>query len=249
MVPFLNGSRASYPVLDLLQCFSTNSSLQQQHTFNSDRELLLRASYRVAYLVVEFRGSTTNGTALFIDEKHLLTAGHCFYDRNKRTDTIKRIRVVSPGLPYINYSDLENGEIFTLDCTIVKNLFKGTPDPNEPDIALLHAGTGNGPLGTELSADLPPPGAVVDVIGYPQEPVMAWLKKKLNNIKDIDETIKTVRKLLPYRTLTISRGIIKSIGKSDITYQVSTVPGMSGSCLVYQGKVIGIFKFRFVLMK
>jgi V8-like Glu-specific endopeptidase len=198
--------------------------------------------------MVEFRGSIIYGTAVFIDDKHLLTAGHCFYDKSRRTDTIKRIRVVYPGLPYVNYSDLHSGEIFTLDCTIIKNLFKGAPDLNEPDIALLHAGTGNGPLGTELSANVPKPGAIVDVIGYPQEPVTAWFKKKLKNINDLDETIKTVRKLLPYRTLTISRGTIKTVGKGYITYNVSTVPGMSGSCLVYEGKVIGIFKFEQVLI-
>lgn len=181
---------------------------------------------------------------MFIDDKHLLTAGHCFYDKNRRTDTIKRIRVVSPGLPYVNYSELQNGEILTLDCTIAKNLFKGIPGP-EPDIALLHAGTGNGPLGTELSTEVPQPGAVVDVIGYPQEPLAAWFNlEKLKNIDDLDETIKTVRKLLPYRTLTISRGTIKTIGKGYITYKVSTVPGMSGSCLVHQGKVIGTFEIE-----
>jgi V8-like Glu-specific endopeptidase len=196
----------------------------------------------VAFLIVDFENSSRRfGTAIFINEKYLLTAGHCVYDKHRRMDAPK-IRVVTPGLPYVDYGKLEKGQVLTMDCTIVKNLFKGVSGPNECDIALLHAGTSNGPLGIELSSTPPPPGAVVDVIGYPGTAVPGWLKKKLveETIHDFNETIETVRKLLPDRTLTISRGYIEKTGDNLISYNVSTVPGMSGSCLLYKGKVIGI---------
>lgn len=222
--------------------FLIQFSVGNQHTFDADNsKVLLLASQCVAFLIVEFEKSTNYGTAVFIDEKHLLTAGHCLYDKNKRTDTCKRIRVVTPGLPYVDYGKLQKHQILTIDCSVVTNLFKGTSGPNECDIALLHAGTTNGPLGIHLSSILPPAGAIVDVIGYPGVAVPAWLKKKLDNINDINETIKTVRKLLPDMTLTISRGSVESIGGNLITYNVSTVPGMSGSCLLFEGRVIGIF--------
>ena len=218
----------------------TQFSVGNQHTFDVDNsKVLLLASQCVALLIVDFEKSTNYGTAVFIDEKHLLTAGHCLYDKNKRTDTCKRIRVVTPGLPYVDYGKLQKRQILTIDCTVVTNLFKGISGPNEYDIALLNAGTTNGPLGIRLSSTLPPAGATVDVIGYPGIAVPAWLKKKLDNINDITETIKTVRKLLPDMTLTISRGLVESTGGNLITYNVSTVPGMSGSCLLFEGSVIG----------
>jgi len=221
--------------------FDYSTSVGEQHTFDPDREVLLLASQCVAFLIVEFEKSTNYGTAVFIDEKYLLTAGHCLCDKYKRADTRKRIRIVTPGLPRVDYGKLETRQLLTIDCTLVKNLFKDGSGPNECDIALLHAGTSNGPLGIKLSSILPPSGAVVDVIGYPGVAVPAWLKRKLDNIHDINETIKTVRKLLPDMTLTISRGTVETTGNKIITYNVSTVPGMSGSCLLYQGKVIGVY--------
>ena len=148
---------------------------------------------------------------------------------------------MSPGLPYVDYSELQMGHILTLECSVVKNLFTGVSGPSDTDLALLTVGTAcNGPRGIELSTQLPPPGAVVDVIGYPGEPVQKWLKKKLGNINDLARTLETVNTLLPKMTLTISRGTINSCTVTNyITYNVSTVPGMSGSCLLYEGKVIG----------
>jgi len=229
----------STPVIDDVH-LTMSTSVGEQHTFDPDRGMLLLASQCVAFLIVEFDKSTNYATAVFIDEKYLLTAGHCLYDKYKRADTRKRIRIVTPGLPRVDYRKLETRQLLTIDCTLVKNLFKGVSGPNECDIALLHAGTSNGPLGIKLAPILPPPGAVVDVIGYPGVAVPAWLKRKLDNIHDIDETIKTVRKLLPDMTLTISRGTVETTGGNIIPYNVSTVPGMSGSCLLYEGKVIGI---------
>jgi len=47
--------------------------------------------------------------------------------------------------------------------------------------------------------------------------------------------------MLPIRNLVISRGTVIECTKTRVSYRLSTVPGMSGSCVLYQGTLIGIF--------
>jgi hypothetical protein len=51
-----------------------------------------------------------------------------------------------------------------------------------------------------------------------------------------------VQDLLPPRMLTVTEGKISDAPAEPgcATYEVSTVPGMSGGCLLYQDKVCGI---------
>lgn len=179
------------------------------------------------------------GTAFFIDRKHLITAGHNTYIKE---GTIKKIQITYPGLWRVNYTQLLDGKICTIDCTEVKSLYS-KQGPYERDIALLHAGSHNAADFLQLSPELPKEidddHALVDVIGYPGELKSEWMRTQ-KDIKDVDQSLDDVAKLLPKRTLTVTRGVLKSIGKT-VSYDLSTCPGMSGSCVLYKGKVIGNF--------
>ena len=112
------------------------------------------------------------------------------------------------------------------------------------DIALLGVGTYRGTVAAQLSTDLPPVGSTVDVIGYPgdlKSPI--WMKNKVDLLNDIDRSVATLQKLLPSRTIVTSRGTVRECTGTLIKYNLSTVPGMSGSCVLYQGKLIGTFTF------
>jgi V8-like Glu-specific endopeptidase len=209
------------------------------HTFEADSDVLLRASETIVFIVIEFEISEAHATGFVISERYIVTAGHCFYDANKRTDTIKRIQVTYPGLAKVDYFKLARGELYTVPYKLVDNLFDPhNPNPNH-DIALLQ-GELYGSSKIKLSPELPPPDAVVDVIGYPGlSDAERYMAKKGYEVNDMERTLDNVRVLLPIRSLIVSRGPIASTG-SVISYNASTVPGMSGSCVLYRGKVVGI---------
>ena len=193
------------------------------------------------YVEVSYSGGQTHGqfgTAFFVDSKHLITAGHNVFIK-ETTDSIKKIRITYPGLSHVNYTQLMDGEISTIDCTLIKSLY--TKDgPPEKDIALLHAGSHNAADFVQLSSELPQLNHDnldrVDVIGYSK-----WMKTQ--KVKDVDQSLDAVAKLLPRRTLTVTRGVLESVGKT-VSYDLSTCPGMSGSCVLYRGNVIGILSLE-----
>jgi V8-like Glu-specific endopeptidase len=198
----------------------------------------LAAGKCVAYLVAEFHNTSEThvATAFFIDRKHLLTAGHCLYKRNH---SLKSVQLIEPGISHIDSTKLAQGNYFRIICEVASNLYneKGS---YENDIALLHTGSFSWPNYLELSTALPPKGATVDIIGYPAELSSAWMRTQ-GTLRDIDANLATVQKLLPKRTLSISRGTVEGAG-TVISYKLSTVPGMSGACVVYKGRAIGILQ-------
>jgi len=160
----------------------------------------------------------------------LITAGHNIYGQSGR------VRITYPGLRHLNYTQLTDGRVATIDCTVVGTLYTKN-GPCEKDIAILHAGSHNAADVLQLSAELPQPNEFISVIGYPGELKSEWMKTQIG-IKDVDSSLDAAAKLLPKRTLTVSRGAVKSTG-ATMAYTVSTCPGMSGSCVLYKGKVIG----------
>jgi hypothetical protein len=142
-----------------------------------------------------------------------------------------------PGLSHINYTQLMEGKMSTIDCTPAGSPYTQNSS-EERDIAILHVGSYNAANFLSLSVDLLPVGARVDVIGYPGELKSEWMMTQ-TGIRDVDQSLDAVAKLLPKRTLTISRGTVKSSGPV-VAYELSTCPGMSGSCVLYNGNVIGI---------
>lgn len=176
------------------------------------------------------------GTAFFIDQKHLITAGHNTFSK----DGPIKLQIIKPGVSHVNYSKYLNGGYDTIDCTVVGSLYK-QHGPAEKDIAILYAGSYSVSVDhfVQLSNSVPQPGDYVDVIGYPGELNTAWMRRQDPQVNDIDESLKAVEKLLPKRTLTVTRGTVKSVGPT-VEYNLSTCPGMSGSCVLHKGKVIGI---------
>lgn len=176
-------------------------------------------------------------TAFFIDRKHLLTAGHNLCKKNAG---LKRVQVIEPGRSYLDSTKLAQGKYYGIICEVVCNIYNENGS-YEADIALLHTGSFSWPNSLELSTVSPPNGSTVDVIGYPAELNSAWMRTQ-GNLQDIEESLAIVEKLLPKQTPSISRGTVVNTG-AMISYNLSTVPGMSGACVVYEGKVIGIFPF------
>ena len=176
------------------------------------------------------------GTAFFIDKKHLITAGHNTFSK----DGPIKLQIIQPGLSHVNYSKYLKGGYDTIDCTMVGSLYK-LNGPAERDIAILDAGSYSVSVDhfVQLSDNVPQQGDYVDVIGYPGELSTAWMRKQEPQVNDIDESLKAVEKLLPRRTLTVTRGTVKSAGPI-VEYNLSTCPGMSGSCVLHKGKVIGM---------
>jgi hypothetical protein len=124
-----------------------------------------------------------------------------------------------------------------LDCTLVATVYgKNKIFDDLNDIAILHCGY-TSKYHLKLSKDLPPKNAEVNVIGYPGEFKLAWIGSQ-HGISDADEGLAAVGKLFPARKLTVSQGWVTDNGEL-ISYQLSTCPGMSGSCLLYNGKVVG----------
>lgn len=173
------------------------------------------------------------GTAFFIDSKHLITAGHNTYGPN---GPLKRVRITTPGLPNVDYLKLMDGKIATIECNVVGTLYEKVGQ-SETDISILHSGSYNAPEFLKLSADAPTVNGSVNIVGYPGELKLEWMRTQAG-IKNADESLVATAKLLPIRTLTVSSGTVQSTG-AMATYKLSTCPGMSGSCVIYNGKVIG----------
>jgi V8-like Glu-specific endopeptidase len=219
-------------------------SVPRASFFDRESSQLVKAARCTVFLHVEVthpRGHTQRqfGTAFFIDPKHLVTAGHNVFVKETK-DSTKRIRITYPGLSHVNYTQLMDGEISTIDCTLIKSFYI-KDGSHEKDIALLHAGSHNSADFVHLPTDIPVTTndnlELVDVIGYPGEFNSKWMKTQ--KVKDVDQSLDAVAKLLPRRTLTVTRGVLKSIS-TTVAYDLSTCPGMSGSCVLYKGNVIGI---------
>ena len=64
----------------------------------------------------------------------------------------------------------------------------------------------------------------------------------------VDDYVKSQLKAnanLPPDTLVVSKGIVDEIQGDWIYHQVSTCPGMSGACLLYNGRAWGIFHLSY----
>lgn len=217
-----------------------NNSVKDQHTFDPDCDVLLNTSDYVVFIVIKFETGDGYATGFYIDERHILSAGHNFYDQTKKTSTIKSIRATTPGVAKVDFDKLFNGRLCTHSFKIVNNLYDPHNPKREHDIVLLECPNGvHGPKGITLSPALPPANAVVDVIGYPAFTVDdVYLVRKGYQLNDLPSALEAIKTLLPKHSLTVSRGTIEKAG-AMISYQVSTIPGMSGSCLHHQGKVVG----------
>ena len=174
-------------------------------------------------------------TAFFIGPNMLLTAGHCTLGT---VDPRIRLIISRPfeSAP-IDLMDLISRRMETIECTVLGSLYQ-KDGPGDLDISILHSGTYNSPTFLELSTHPIPVNAIADVIGYPGRHSTDFIVSHSGLTKPFHECVASAETLLPAQTLTVTRGTIKTVG-STISYEIATCPGMSGSCLLYKGKVYG----------
>lgn len=189
----------------------------------------------MARLTVEWwksdgRPTNTYGTAFFFTGRHLLTALH-----NVKCDNYTRgpIHISTPG-DFVVESTSD-----TLVCTILDV-------SEEHDLAILDCGCDKydflhiAPANAKL-----PPNAVMDIFGYPGD-----MKQRLlltdyykTGLKDLDASKEEAETLLAPNTLTVTRGTIQPNHRysrpEEIRYRITTCPGMSGGCILYNNMVYG----------
>lgn len=90
-----------------------------------------------------------------------------------------------------------------------------------------------------ISLEPLPRGVMADIIGYPGRIPQAWIEKQGSLKTDPQISSRDIENLLPPGRLTVTRGIVEVDHGTKIHYKISTCPGMSGSCLLYKGRVHG----------
>lgn len=183
-------------------------------------------------LLIDHGTEITTGTAFFVAPSLLITAGHCVANLAK-----SQLILSLPGRELIDADKLRNGDIEGLKCTVKATLFKPGRSSWTRDIAILETGYIS-PNFLDLSQTHLGVGAVVDVIGYPADIPVHWLRRH-HGLDSADHSKATAEKLLPMRHLTISRGNVAA-ANSTVTYNVSTCRGMSGASLTSGGKAYGM---------
>jgi len=216
------------------QIVDTEASDPAEPSFESNKDGLLKAGKCTCMLLIDHGTEITTGTAFFVAPSLLITAGHCV------ANLVKSQLILSlPGREFINADKLRNGDIEGLKCTVKATLFKPGRSSRDwtRDIAILETGYIS-PNFLDLSRTHLEVGAVVDVIGYPGDIPIHWLRRH-HGLDSADQSKATAEKLLPMRHLTISRGNV-AVANSTVTYNVSTCRGMSGASLTSGGKAYGV---------
>lgn len=124
----------------------------------------------------------------------------------------------------------------TIKCKVLGALY-GPDGKISNDLAILDAGSYNATNYLPLSSTVPPSNVPVDVIGYPGDILHEWIKSHegLHALKTRQEE---AERLFEKGSLTVTRGITKVVGDT-IIYNISSCPGMGGSCVLYKGSIIG----------
>jgi V8-like Glu-specific endopeptidase len=177
-------------------------------------------------------------TAFFVAPNLLLTAGHAAVDLPDAVKTERHLFL--PGTPRLNIDEVSSRKPYAIRCDVVETLYK-VNGPISKDIAILSSGNFETRDFLQLSSDPVAADATIDIIGYPGEKRSNWLREKHPELKSLVEGANAGELLLPTRQLVITRGVVAHTGYADMTsYNISTCPGLSGSCLMHQGKVHGI---------
>jgi hypothetical protein len=221
---------------------STNN-IRVTPDFDNEKTSILEASKATSLLLVESTDSKGRhawdfATAFFVTPTLLLTAGHAAIDSPEAVKTERYLFL--PGTLCLNIDEISARKPYAVRCNVVETLFKANAHVSK-DIAILSSGSFESQSYLELSADPVPVDATIDIIGYPGEKRTNWLREKHPELKSLVEGASAGEALLPTRQLVVTRGVVKRPDYMDMTsYNISTCPGFSGSCLIYQGKVHGI---------
>jgi len=174
------------------------------------------------------------GTAFFVSERHLLTAGHnTVGPGGKRYN----IRITHPGIERLNAWQVLHQKIPTINCKVVGTPYDGKGRVSK-DIAMLETDSFVAANYLRPSPTLPPLHMVVTIIGYPDEIKREWLETQ-KELSDVGRAKTESARLFKSGSLTASQGTIESTGDL-LSYHISTCPGMGGGCVLYKGSIIGI---------
>jgi V8-like Glu-specific endopeptidase len=210
------------------------------HFANNDASLLDAGSATACLIVREKwpdQPKRRYATAFFVTRTLLLTAGHNVRPSDGALEIID-IRITYAGWKEV--TTMAN----TLECSLVANLYKGGPrewQRSTTDIAVLdcQGHTAESHMKLSINVVALEPGVFVDVVGYPQQ-MKQEQKDSLTDRKGVTETkLEDAGKMLPACTLTATRGQITSREDGVFVYNNSTVPGMSGACVLFDGHVYG----------
>jgi hypothetical protein len=208
-------------------------------TFDKDKDAIIAVAKCTSFVLIEeekVEGHSKRsyyGTAFFVSESLLLTAGHNTVGINS---PISQICITPPGLDHVHPWKVSQRKVPTIKCKVVGRLYEQN-GPASKDIAILHAGSYSTSKYLPISSFVPPPDIEVDVVGYPGEITHEWIEAHVG-LRNPERAQEDATRLLPKGRLTVSRGTIKSVG-ATIQYSISTCPGMAGSCVLYNGLVIG----------
>ena len=208
--------------------------------FIPDKDYILAASRATSLLMIEGydskgRRSLEFATAFFIAPSLLLTAGHAAVSPNGlRTE----LYLFHPGTTHLDFSQVAKRSPSAIRCAVVVNHYSGVGFPSN-DIAILSSGNFESAHFLTLSGEGIPLDRNVDIIGYPGEIRDMWLSEKHDGLADVSKNKASGEVLLPPRQLVVTRGIVAHNSGSLVSYTISTCPGLSGSCVMFEGKVHG----------
>ena len=207
--------------------------------FETEKNGILDAAKCISFLLVEESSVDGEsrpsfcGTAFFVSQNLLVTAGHNVAGVHQ---PVKDIRITYPGVESIRSLDVANHKVPTITCKVVGTLYKRDRRVSK-DIAILDAGSFNAPFYLPLSSVVPPIDAIVDLVGYPDEIKREWIQAH-KGVSDAGKCLRKAMQMFPKGDLFVTRGVIRSVG-ATMTYKMSTCPGLSGSCILYKGAAIG----------
>jgi hypothetical protein len=199
-------------------------------------QLFLKVGTHTVFVETEFQledGSETTmtGTGFFVSENLVLTAAHVVVPQNGKVTAI--------GVKYKGIKDVKPTDP-TIECQLLEVIPPMDPENYDPleDLAIIKCRM-RSPEFLRLSTEKPSTGDDVQIVGYPGNVDKDWLSSRHPSLKDPDSDIEVVKQLLPHRKLMVSEGKVSEIKDGCARHGVSTIPGMSGGCLLYQGQVCG----------
>src|ERR1700685_802005 len=209
--------------------------------FDPDKSNIRAASRATSLLMIEAVDSKGHlmwdfATAFFISPNLLLTAGHAALDPDGAVRTERYLFI--PGTPFLNWDQVSSRNPWAIRCTVVENLYR-VGGSRSKAIALLSSGNFESQNYVSLSAKRIPQGGTIDIIGYPGEKRITWLREKHQGLKSLEESGAAGEELLPTRRLVVTRGVVAHNSGYLTSYNLSTCPGLSGSCVLFDGKVYG----------
>jgi hypothetical protein len=215
------------------------STMSKASRYDNEKDAIIAAEKCTSFLLIEeekVEGQPKRqfyGTAFFVSENLLITAGHNTVGVN---GPISRIAITYPGIDQVHPWHVSQREVLTINCKVVATIYK-RDGPTSKDIAILDAGSFCAPTYVPLSSSIPTPKTAVYVIGYPGDITRGWIEAQVG-LRNLEDAHENATQLFPKGRLTVSCGEVMTAG-STIEYVASTCPGFSGVCVISNGMVIG----------